>query len=335
LGKPDPDARFRWIVTEGKDRRLTCESAGARPSVGAVRDTHCTVRSWSPTIPYGLSNACAGGSRRPTSRSRVIRRPPEVEIGSQACSTQRCIPSGWRPPQPTPDVRPRGPDAGSSRPTMTRGPSRRFGHSPAANYRLKMPTTRRRFVAPRTGFATRRAWSETFRHEAHRLARYGCRVTVVAMEIEGLDSAAPTLGQGAADRLIPPLAAVMLQNTRAADVLARIGRRRFVALLPETDEVAAINYVERVRCACDMWMEARGWSAAWLSAGRSRASEEASPTCWASPMTEWMPTAIARASARRLSRPCRSPTMRSFVHRVVDEDDRVAYRNAPKTDRRR
>jgi hypothetical protein len=78
------------------------------------------------------------------------------------------------------------------------------------------------------------------------------------MEIEGLDSAAPTLGQGAADRLIPPLAAVMLQNTRAADVLARIGRRRFVALLPETDEVAAINYVERVRCACDMWMEARG-----------------------------------------------------------------------------
>ena len=113
-------------------------------------------------------------------------------------------------------------------------------------------------VGPRTGFATRRAWGETFRHEAHRLARYGCRVTVVVMDIEGLDSAASTLGQGAADRLIPPLAAVMLQNTRAADVLARIGRRRFVALLPETDEVAAINYVERVRCACDMWMEARG-----------------------------------------------------------------------------
>jgi hypothetical protein len=78
------------------------------------------------------------------------------------------------------------------------------------------------------------------------------------MEIEGLDSVAPILGQGAVDRLVPPLAAVMLQNTRAADVLARIGPRRFVALLPETDEVAAINYVERVRSECDMWMEARG-----------------------------------------------------------------------------
>lgn len=76
------------------------------------------------------------------------------------------------------------------------------------------------------------------------------------MEIDGPDSVASTLRQGAADWLVPPLAAVMLQNTRAADVLARSGRRRFVALLPETDEVAAINYVERVRYACDTWMEA-------------------------------------------------------------------------------
>jgi len=29
-------------------------------------------------------------------------------------------------------------------------------------------------------------------------------------------------------------------------------------LLPETDEIAAINYVERVRSECDMWLEARG-----------------------------------------------------------------------------
>ncbi len=113
-------------------------------------------------------------------------------------------------------------------------------------------------VAPRSGFATRQTWSETFRHEAHRFARYGCRVTIVVMEIDGLDSVGPNVGQGAADRPVPPLEAVILKNTRAADVLARIGRRRFVALLPETDEVAAINYVERVRCACDMWMEAHG-----------------------------------------------------------------------------
>ena len=113
-------------------------------------------------------------------------------------------------------------------------------------------------VAPTTGFATRRAWNEALRHEEHRLARYGCPVTLVVAEIDGLDSLAARLGQGAADRLIPLVEAVMWRNARAADVHARTGRTRFVALLPETDEVAAINYVERVRSECDMWLEAGG-----------------------------------------------------------------------------
>ena len=111
-------------------------------------------------------------------------------------------------------------------------------------------------VAPTTGFATRRAWNEAFRHEEHRFARYGCPVTLVVAEIDGLDSLAARLGQGAADRLIAPVKAVIRRNARAADVLARAGRTRFVALLPETDEIATINYVERVRCECDMWLEA-------------------------------------------------------------------------------
>ncbi len=107
-----------------------------------------------------------------------------------------------------------------------------------------------------TGFATRRAWDEAFRAEEHRLARYGRSVTLLVAELDGLDSLGARLGQGAADRLIPPVAAAMRRNARAADFLARTGHTRFVAMLPETDEVAAINYVERVRAACDMWLEA-------------------------------------------------------------------------------
>jgi diguanylate cyclase (GGDEF)-like protein len=113
-------------------------------------------------------------------------------------------------------------------------------------------------VAPTTGLATRRAWNEAFRHEAHRLARYGCPVTLMVAEIDGLDALAAILGQGAADRLILPVEAMMRRNARAADVLTRTGPTRFVALLPETDEIAAINYVERVRSECDMWLEAGG-----------------------------------------------------------------------------
>jgi len=53
--------------------------------------------------------------------------------------------------------------------------------------------------------------------------------------------------------------------------VARVGHARFHVLLPETDEVRAINYVERVRQACDMWLEsgavALSLSMGWASPG--------------------------------------------------------------------
>ncbi len=111
-------------------------------------------------------------------------------------------------------------------------------------------------VDPVTGFAGRRAWEEIFRNEDERLARYGRPVTVLVAELDGLDALAARLGELPADRLIPPVAAALRKNARAADILARVGHARFVGLLPETDEIAAINYVERVRAACDMWLAA-------------------------------------------------------------------------------
>jgi len=109
-------------------------------------------------------------------------------------------------------------------------------------------------VDPETGFATRRAWDEAFRHEDNRLARYHRPVTVVVAELDGLGALAARLGQGTADRLILPVAMTMRSNARTADILARVGHTRFVALLPETDEIAAINFLERVRTACDIWL---------------------------------------------------------------------------------
>jgi PleD family two-component response regulator len=70
-----------------------------------------------------------------------------------------------------------------------------------------------------------------------------------------LERLAERLGPDAAERLIPPIATTMRRHARAADNLARLGRTRFGALLTETDEVRAINYIERVRTACDVWLE--------------------------------------------------------------------------------
>jgi diguanylate cyclase (GGDEF)-like protein len=109
---------------------------------------------------------------------------------------------------------------------------------------------------PATGLASSRVWNEALRNEDGRFARYGRPVTLVVAELDGLGALASRLGQETADQLISPVAEAMRSNARASDVLARTGPGRFAALLPETDEIAAVNYVERVRSECNRWLEA-------------------------------------------------------------------------------
>ena len=106
-----------------------------------------------------------------------------------------------------------------------------------------------------TGFEAAPSWTRWLAEEGARIERYGRRSTIVLIELPGIDRVTEVLGPEAADRLIPPLATTMRRHARAADCLARLGRARFGALLTETDEVRAINYVERVRAACDVWLE--------------------------------------------------------------------------------
>lgn len=110
-------------------------------------------------------------------------------------------------------------------------------------------------VDPQTGLDTIRAWTVVFEHESARLRRYGRTATVVVAELDGLDALAARLGRDVADGLIPPVADALRRNARGPDRVCRARHNRFLVLMPETDEVAAINYIERVRTACDLWLE--------------------------------------------------------------------------------
>ncbi len=88
-----------------------------------------------------------------------------------------------------------------------------------------------------------------------RIQRYHRPATVVIFELGGLDRLIDRLGADAADRVVPALADTMRRLARDVDHVARLAPGRFGVLLPETDEVAAINYVERVRRACELWLE--------------------------------------------------------------------------------
>ncbi len=111
-------------------------------------------------------------------------------------------------------------------------------------------------VDPQTGLDTIRAWTVVFEHESARLRRYGRTATVVVAELDGLDALAARLGRDVADGLVPPVADALRRNARGPDRVCRARHNRFLVLMPETDEVAAINYIERVRTACDLWLEA-------------------------------------------------------------------------------
>ncbi len=107
-----------------------------------------------------------------------------------------------------------------------------------------------------TGFELRPAWSRWLAEEEARVRRFHRPATIVLVDLSGLDRLADRLGEEAARRLIPPIAKTMRRQARAADHLARLGPTLFGVLLPETDEIRAINYIERVRGACDVWLEA-------------------------------------------------------------------------------
>lgn len=121
-------------------------------------------------------------------------------------------------------------------------------------------------VDPLTGLLDQQAFTRVVTAEDVRIHRYKAPATVVIFELDGLDRLVERLGSDASDRILPALADTTRRLAREVDQVARIAPGRFAVLLPETDEVAAINYVERVRRACELWLES-GAIALRLAAG--------------------------------------------------------------------
>jgi len=117
-----------------------------------------------------------------------------------------------------------------------------------------------------TGLLDHPSFTRLVAAEDLRVQRYHRPATIVIFELDGLDRLIDRLGPEAADRVVPALADTMRRLARVTDQLARLAPSRFGVLLPETDEIAAINYVERVRRACELWLES-GAIALSLAAG--------------------------------------------------------------------
>jgi GGDEF domain-containing protein len=111
---------------------------------------------------------------------------------------------------------------------------------------------------PETGFELPGTWARWLEDEDARIRRYRRSATVVLVEIDGLDTLVERLGPETVGRIVQPVAVSLRGHARETDRLARLAVGRFGVLLTETDEIQAINYVERIRVACDAWLEAGG-----------------------------------------------------------------------------
>lgn len=128
---------------------------------------------------------------------------------------------------------------------------------------------------PLTGMLDASAFEEVMTQEDAREQRYGRPATVIVFELDGLAKLVDRLGPEPGDRIETALGDTITRLARRADHVARLERGRYAVLLPETDEVAAINYVERIRRACDLWLEsgaiamrlAIGWASTSGDAG--------------------------------------------------------------------
>jgi diguanylate cyclase (GGDEF)-like protein len=90
-----------------------------------------------------------------------------------------------------------------------------------------------------TGVMRRGSGMQAMRQELKRAQRFGQKVIVGFLDVEGLKRVNDTQGHAAGDQLIQNVASMVRAGLRGYDVLARYGGDEFICSLPGTTERAA------------------------------------------------------------------------------------------------
>src|SRR6186997_3115537 len=103
---------------------------------------------------------------------------------------------------------------------------------------------------PLTGTEGPRFWERIVANEEARRRRYGRVVTVALVEFDGFVGDGSELARERSLQQFARVARVLAKEARTSDYIARIGPGRFGIILVETDEISAINFIDRARQAC-------------------------------------------------------------------------------------
>jgi len=103
------------------------------------------------------------------------------------------------------------------------------------------------YVDELSGLANRRAFSGYLNREWKRWERYGEAFSVVVLDIDRFKVINDTFGHPTGDQVIRRLGELMIEESRGADVVARMGGEEFGMLLPYTPSASAYIVAERIR----------------------------------------------------------------------------------------
>ena len=131
-------------------------------------------------------------------------------------------------------------------------PVRRSGRNgDPAPVGLTAPTPPSGWTDPMTSADGPHYWDRLISSERDRIRRYHRPATVVLIELANLDRLGALWGDDVAAQALIRVGRTLMQQIRSSDHAARIDMGRFAVFLPETNEIVAINFVERVRAAID------------------------------------------------------------------------------------
>ncbi len=100
---------------------------------------------------------------------------------------------------------------------------------------------------PLTQALNRRALTQRLTSELDRARRYNSVVTLLMIDLDHFKRVNDTYGHLTGDNVLREVAALLQHAVRSVDVVARYGGEEFVVVLPETTEIGAVAFAERIR----------------------------------------------------------------------------------------
>lgn len=102
---------------------------------------------------------------------------------------------------------------------------------------------------PLTGLYNRRRFEDLLRYEEGRNARYNHSFCLLLIDVDNFKYINDTFGHPTGDLVLKEIAAILEENLRNTDIVARIGGDEFGVLLPETEPETGFWVAEKVRQA--------------------------------------------------------------------------------------